>query len=240
MFKLYRKHSWKIVIILLLLLLVSMPIWFSGDVFTFFAKIYATRMLQHKTTMSDITVVGDNLYSIHQFQINNRGTLEKYPMIKLNHLYCELNPENSDVLDLGLAECNYGDIYLLTDENNHTNIVDLPINMPPRLLLNNIRLHVNTNERLSENELVVILDGYLLLAEDGSISDICFKVTTFEGQLLVRVEKNHNYEANSKLPNEMLPYNLKNFDLINIMKYEEAGKIIKYWPAIQSLLEFVQ
>ena len=227
-------------IALLAMLVLTIPIWFCGDVYTFFSEISTTSLLKHKTTMGDIRRVGENIYSIHQLQIYNKGQLDKVPMIKLDHLYCELKPGKNDVISLDLVECNYGDIYILADSKNNTNITKLPIDMPPRLLMNNIRVHINTIGQKKKDKLVVSLDGYMLLDNTGHVDDLSFRLTTIDGKLLLRVEKNPTYDPSSILPSDMLPYILKDFSIINIMKCKEAGKILKYWPAMQDLLKFIK
>ncbi len=221
-------------------MILTVPVWLSGEVYTFFAEIRVTAMLEHETTMGDIKKAGENIYSIRKLQINNKDRLNTIPMIKLQHLYCELEPGKSDTLDFKLAECNYGDIYILLDSKKNTNITKLPITMPPQLLMNNIRVHINSVGGKEGNELVVLLDGYMLLDENGQVDDLSFRLTTIDGKLLVRVHKNPEYDASSILPSDMLPYKLKDFSIVNIMKYKEAGKIIEYWPAIQDLLKFIK
>ena len=225
---------------LLAMLVVSIPIWFRGDVYTYLSSVATSKLLLHETTMSNLQKVGDNAYSVYQLQINNKGKLEGSPMVMLEHLYCELGSSEDELLGLNFIECNYGDIYLLMGEDNKTNVTELPIDMPPYLLMNNIRLHVNTIEQKPEETLVVILDGFFKLDSDGNVDDLSFRLTTVDGKLLVRVEKNPNYNPDSILPKSMLPYVLKDFSIFNIMKYKDAGKIIKYWPALQSLLEFIK
>ncbi len=229
-----KKKTIRISLAILAIIILTLVFCRNDWALTRIAELAASYKLKHKTKIELFRNDGA-CYHINYLRVFNRDEFQHIPMMSFQNVFLKSSSGFYRTINYDSVECYGGELLIIVLPDGSTNFNNFPLLMPNNISLNNLRVRINDSSLKPESEYNLVINGQLERNPDKSIKNIAMKLFNREGQLLANIVTNPEFDSNNPEPTN-LPYIIRDFNLADILKVKDSALILKYYPAIISLV----